>query len=72
MRPVTARFRRFATAAMVASALGLGTAPVLAVTDEGRTCNQAEGCNPRGCDNACRARGGISGRCNGDQCICFF
>ena len=75
MRIATPFFRRIAAAAMIASGLGLGTAPAAAVTrapDDARTCNAAEGCNPRGCDNACRARGGISGRCNGDQCLCLF
>jgi hypothetical protein len=75
MRSIKVPIRRLAAAAMVASALGLGTAPALAVPpapDESRTCTRSDGCNPRGCDNACRARGGISGRCNGDQCLCLF
>ena len=75
MRSITIPFRRLAAAAMVASALGLGTAPALAVTrapDDSLPCKAGEGCNPRGCDNACRVQGGISGRCNGGQCLCLF
>lgn len=74
MRALPVPLRRICAAAMVALALGLGTAPALAVpraADESRACN-AEGCNPRGCDNGCRARGAISGRCNGDRCLCLF
>lgn len=71
MRSVTLFTRRAIVAAFFASTMGFGTVQALATpAARGESC--VAGCNPRGCDRACRAQGGIEGRCNAGRCLCLF
>jgi hypothetical protein len=64
--------RNWAFGAGLAAALGFGGAQALAApADAGRA--EARACNPTGCNQSCRAQGGISGRCtDAGLCACFF
>ncbi|HEU0053063.1 MAG TPA: hypothetical protein VFQ39_07790 [Longimicrobium sp.] len=63
------RIRRWGFALLTAGALGFGGTQALAAPAAG---DDARACSPNGCDRACRAQGGISGRCNNGACLCFF
>jgi hypothetical protein len=57
----------------VAVALGFGSAQAVAAPANAAAAGEARACNPTGCDNSCRAKGGISGRCtDSGLCACFF
>jgi hypothetical protein len=61
---------RWTLAAMTAAALGFGASQAVASPREAET---ERACNPTGCNQWCRAQGGISGRCtDSGQCLCLF
>lgn len=64
--------RRAAAAGALALGLGFGTAQALAAP-AAVGADEARACNPTGCNQSCRAQGGISGRCtDAGLCACFF
>lgn len=55
----------------MAAALGFGGAQAVAAPAAAR--DEMRACNPTGCNQSCRAQGGISGRCtDAGLCACFF
>ena len=72
MRTTTRAVRRWVFGAGMAAALGFGGAQAMAApADTAR--GEARACNPTGCNQSCRAQGGISGRCtDAGLCACFF
>ncbi|HEX5871557.1 MAG TPA: hypothetical protein VFY65_14120 [Longimicrobium sp.] len=55
----------------MAAALGFGGAQAAAAPAAAQS--EMRACNPTGCNQSCRAQGGISGRCtDAGLCACFF
>jgi hypothetical protein len=64
--------RRWVFGAGMAAALGFGGAQAMAAPADAAR-DEARACNPTGCNQSCRAQGGISGRCtDAGLCACFF
>jgi hypothetical protein len=73
MRMARRTIRGWMYAAGVAAALGFGGAQAAAAPAAGPSGDEARACNPTGCNQSCRAQGGISGRCtDAGLCACFF
>jgi hypothetical protein len=73
MRVTGRPIRGWLYAAGVAAALGFGGTQAVAAPGPGSSADQARACNPTGCNQSCRAQGGISGRCtDAGLCACFF
>ena len=65
------RLRRGAFAAMVAGALGFGTAQAVAAP-AARPDTGFRGCTQASCDQKCQTQYGVPGFCDGRGCRCLF
>jgi hypothetical protein len=72
MRKTGRAIRGWLFAAGTAGALAFGGAQA-AASAPAASRDEARACNPTGCNQSCRARGGISGRCtDAGLCACLF